>query len=354
MNNIAILTPYTLVCFIYACVCKFFENELILLAIFFFHLNRIDRSWMSSDRRSQDYEFGVESFLQFALDHVNHSSAIKCPCVQCGNLEKYNVREIRNHLYIYGINQRYKTWYWHGEKVENESPKFDGARNDRESTFDCFDDDTIDMVHDVYDRFVDHLDEFKKLLEDAEMALYPGCTKVTKFSALLSLYNLKAGNGWSDKSFSDLLQLLADMLPEENELPKSFYEVKKTLCSLGMEYKKIHACPNNCILYRKEFKDESKCPVCLTLRSKKKKNTGTLKEGFPAKVVWYISLVPRFKRIFQFAEHAKNLIWHAIERVQMALCAIQRIRHIGRLLMFCIPNSVVSQETLDLVFVQTG
>jgi len=29
------------------------------------------------------------------------------------------------------------------------------------------------------------------------------------------------------------------------------YEAKKILCSMGMEYRKIHACPNDCILYRK-------------------------------------------------------------------------------------------------------
>ena len=29
--------------------------------------NRMDRSWMSKDRRSKDYEEGVEYFINFAL-----------------------------------------------------------------------------------------------------------------------------------------------------------------------------------------------------------------------------------------------------------------------------------------------
>jgi len=37
------------------------------------------------------------------------------------------------------------------------------------------------------------------------------------------------------------------MLAEEKTLPKSYYEVKKILCRIGMEYEKIHACPNDCI-----------------------------------------------------------------------------------------------------------
>jgi len=65
---------------------------------------------------------------------------------------------------------------------------------------------------------------------------------------VLRLMNLKAINGWNDKSFMELFQLLKDMLPEENTLPNHNYEAKMILCPMGMEYKKIHACPNDCVL----------------------------------------------------------------------------------------------------------
>ena len=66
------------------------------------------------------------------------------------------------------------------------------------------------------------------------------------------------------------------MLPINNELPSSMYEAKKTLNALGMEYEKIHAYPNDCILYRNEFKDTSSCLTCGTSRWKVDK-TGTKK-----------------------------------------------------------------------------
>ena len=47
-----------------------------------------------------------------------------------------------------------------------------------------------------------------------------------------------------------------------NEMPLSMYEAKKTLNALGMEYEKIHACPNDCMLYRNELRDASSCPTC--------------------------------------------------------------------------------------------
>ncbi|RVW31767.1 hypothetical protein CK203_102030 [Vitis vinifera] len=104
------------------------------------------------------------------------------------------------------------------------------------------------------------------------------------------------------------------MLPLNNELPLSMYEAKKTLNTLGMEYEKIHACPNDCILYRNELKDATSCPTCGTSRWKLD-GTGTKKrKGLPAKVMWYFPPIPRFRRLFQSPKIAKDLIWHAQER----------------------------------------
>ena len=46
-----------------------------------------------------------------------------------------------------------------------------------------------------------------------------GSTKFTRLSTILRLTNLKATNGWTDKSFTKLLVLLNEMLPEGNTLP---------------------------------------------------------------------------------------------------------------------------------------
>ena len=54
-------------------------------------------------------------------------------------------------------------------------------------------------------------------------------------SALVRLYRLKAGNGWSEKSFIELLGLIKEMLLGPNELPKSLYEGKKRYALSGYE-----------------------------------------------------------------------------------------------------------------------
>jgi len=92
---------------------------------------------------------------------------------------------------------------------------------------------------------------FDRLTTNAKTPLYNSCTSFTRLSIVLKLLNLKAGNGWSDKSFTELLSLLKDMLPQDNVLLGRMYETKKLLSSIMMSYENIHACPNDCILFFK-------------------------------------------------------------------------------------------------------
>ena len=159
---------------------------------------------------------------------------------------------------------------------------------------------------------------YDDLQTDVQTPLYVGCKTFTRLSTVLALVNLKARFGWSDKSFTKLISLLNTMLPEDSNLPKSHYEAKKILCPVGMEYRRIHACPNDCILYRNEFADLHFCPTCGV--SCYKGNDGECNEGAattnhcPAKVCWYLPIIPRFKCLFASAQDAKNLRWHVDER----------------------------------------
>nr|KYP36575.1 hypothetical protein KK1_042298 [Cajanus cajan] len=111
------------------------------------------------------------------------------------------------------------------------------------------DDRLEEMLRDVGPESFKHAHMYETMCNDLEKPLYPNCTKFTRLSAILRLFNLKARNGWSDKSFTELLELVKEMFPEGNTLPNRNYEAKKVLCPMGLEYKKIHACPNDCMLY---------------------------------------------------------------------------------------------------------
>jgi len=70
-----------------------------------------------------------------------------------------------------------------------------------------------------------------------ETLLYVGSTKFTRLSIVLRLMNLKVTNGWTDKSFIELLVLLNEMLLDGNTLPTRNYGAKKIICPKGKEYK---------------------------------------------------------------------------------------------------------------------
>ncbi|XP_062014292.1 uncharacterized protein LOC133730785 [Rosa rugosa] len=165
------------------------------------------------------------------------------------------------------------------------------------------------------EEFSEDSDEFLRFVDDGDKPLYPGCTRFTKLNGLVKTYNLKAKHGLSDACYSDMLILIGILLPEGNEIHTSFYEAKKTLCALGMGYEKIHACPNDCILYRDSHVDATSCPTCGISRWKLGKNN-VEKEGVPGKVLWYFPPIPRFQKMFQSKHTAKTLTWHADERVK--------------------------------------
>ncbi|KAL0541170.1 hypothetical protein IC582_021209 [Cucumis melo] len=172
----------------------------------------------------------------------------------------------------------------------------------------------VNMLQSAHDGSCNTSNTFDTMFDDAKKPLYPGCKKFTKLPALVRLYNLKVRYGWSNTSFSKLLSIISDLLPDNNEIPTSLYEVKKTLGALGLSYQKIDACPNDCCLYRKEYANSTKYPKCGLSRWKINKNSTKEKSGVASKQMWYFQIVPRFIRMFKNLENAKNLRWHAMDR----------------------------------------
>ena len=317
-------------------------------------------------RDSEEYLVRVDEFIKFAENYrvKKRHDSILCPCKDCKNFRRIgNSEEIRGHLICRGFKERYTCWFMHGEKfgesstgknVDNREENidendetvenFDLDCNDIDDEnvenvdinvdLDCNDSDELDMnidenvdlddmLRDVENDFSDkNHNKFEHLFNESKKPLFPGCTKFTKLSAVLNLFNLKANNGWSDKSFTSLLELLQEMLPDNNELPGTVYQAKKLICPMGLEIERIHACPNDCVLYRNEYEAMQVCPKCGVSRYKRKdKKTGDCitgkkarMKGPPAKVVWYFPIIPRFKRLFANPKDAKLLRWHEEER----------------------------------------
>ncbi|KAK1664339.1 hypothetical protein QYE76_052498 [Lolium multiflorum] len=140
----------------------------------------------------------------------------------------------------------------------------------------------------------------------------------SRLRVALDVLQMKAKHGWTDTSVDDILEYVKDLLPAGNTCPGSLAEAKRITCPLDLPHEKYHACINDCIMYRKEHMDKTKCPVCEAERYKKGKKKA------PRKVVWYFP--PPAQRFYADRKEAKLMRWHA-ERKEAVLNDEERIEH---------------------------
>ena len=126
---------------------------------------------------------------------------------------------------------------------------------------------------------------FMKLLEDANQSSYESCKHFSKLSATVHLYHMKCFNGWTNKSFTMLLQFLLNFLPSNAKLSKNCYEVRNIIKHLGLNYKKIHTCPKNGILYWNENVNLEAYPNCNRSRWENNESKGQQNTNASSKVI---------------------------------------------------------------------
>nr|KYP57244.1 hypothetical protein KK1_003502 [Cajanus cajan] len=107
-----------------------------------------------------------------------------------------------------------------------------------------------------------------------------------------------------------LLKLLIEALPEGNVLPYSMYEARKIIKDLGLDYVKIDACVDDCILYRGKYEKLVECPICKKRRWKPNKN-----KKVSNKIVRYFLIKQRLQRLFMLRQITEDMKWHKNKRV---------------------------------------
>ncbi|XP_045831553.1 uncharacterized protein LOC123922941 [Trifolium pratense] len=227
---------------------------------------------------------------------------------------------VRDHLLYKPFPKNYVIWTLHGEKRVPESSRNEDFVQEASHSENLIE----TMVNDAFGNYrqdAANLDEsdpidtgegtsdngsgFREFLNDGSQILQEG-SKYTKLEFLIKLYHIKVLCGLSDKAMTMILDLLRDAF-EQAKLPHSLYEAKKTIKKLGLDYTKIDACPNDCMLYlRDDEKELQACKYCGTSRwnpMKKKKQA--------AKVLRYFPLKPRLQRLFMCSKTAEHMKWHA-------------------------------------------
>lgn len=122
------------------------------------------------------------------------------------------------------------------------------------------------VIHGNIDSGNEELNEsprrFYKLLEEPPKTLYPGCKEATKVSFIVQLFQIKCMYGMSNANLQDILHLFSLVLPEGHCIPNTIDKVQRVVRDLGLNYVKIHACANDCVLFWKKNEKVDTCPTC--------------------------------------------------------------------------------------------
>ncbi|GJY16983.1 hypothetical protein Tco_0387405 [Tanacetum coccineum] len=153
--------------------------------------------------------------------------------------------------------------------------------------------------------------EFEELYVSANEELYPSCDYVTRLDFMAKFTYFKVKGKLTDSIFNEMLEFFQHVFPTMKgyKLPPSYYAIKKTFKTIGLGYESIHACVNDCFLFRGDNnKDVHFCPVCKTSRWKDSNTPG---KKVPKKVLRYFSIIPRLQRLYKSSHTAKEMTWHA-------------------------------------------
>jgi hypothetical protein len=153
--------------------------------------------------------------------------------------------------------------------------------------------------------------KFFNMLRASEEPLHEHMT-VSVLTFVTCITSIKSKFVFSNKCYKEPLSLFSDVLPSNHKMPKDMYQSKKLLSALGMEYKKIDVCKDNCMIFYKEHKNETKCLKCGKPRSVEVINEDgekvTIKTAH--KQLRYIPLTPQMKQLFISKKTARHMRWH--------------------------------------------
>lgn len=108
---------------------------------------------------------------------------------------------------------------------------------------------------------------------------------------------------------------------EHGKLPSSFYEAKKMIIKLGLNFEKILVCSNDWMLFWGSTEDEESetCKVCHTSKCKLRVKVGQVSTNddstkkVPTKVLYYFPLKPWLQRLFLSTKTTKDMRQHAMD-----------------------------------------
>ncbi|KAL1224614.1 hypothetical protein V5N11_000943 [Cardamine amara subsp. amara] len=149
---------------------------------------------------------------------------------------------------------------------------------------------------------------FFDMLDAAKQPLYKGCKEgQSPLSSASRLMTIKTDFNLAEECVDAITDWAKDLLPEDNLLPTSYYEIQKLVSGLGLPYKVIDVCIDNCMLYWSENENHKSCQFC----GKPCYQETSGRVPIPYKRMWYLPITERLKRLYSSQRTAEPMRWHA-------------------------------------------
>ena len=277
---------------------------------------------MRLDKASAEWQQGLTDYLDSTFGGSSKGGTTPCPCSACHSMSFRKRSDVQNHLLRKGFDEsfiREQESICEGSAIDDDDDVDDKAG-------------TIELLHSLIRGTIrGEIDEeqpnemakkFFKLLQEAKKELFPGCTEATQVSFIVKMFQMKCMFGCSNACMEYVLGLFLLILPKGHCLPDSMEKIKKVVRDLGLNYEKIDACYNDCVLFRgKEYEGLDNCPKCGETRWKQSKEVQDVgsscgsKKRVPRKILRYFPLIPRLQRIYMSETRASYMRWHKEELV---------------------------------------
>ncbi|XP_066316723.1 uncharacterized protein [Miscanthus floridulus] len=277
---------------------------------------------MRLDKASAEWQQGLTDYLDSTFGGSSKGGTAPCPCSACRSMSFRKRSDVQNHLLrksFDGSFIREQESICERSAIDNDDDVDDRAG-------------TTELLHSLIRGTIrGEIDEeqpnemakkFFKLLQEAKKELFPGCTEATQVSFIVKMFQMKCMFGCSNACMEYVLGLFLLILPKGHCLPDSMEKIKKVVRDLGLNYEKIDACYNDCVLFRgKEYEGLDNCPKCGETRWKQSKEVQDVgsscgsKKRVPRKILRYFPLIPRLQRIYMSETRASYMRWHKEELV---------------------------------------
>ena len=99
----------------------------------------------------------------------------------------------------------------------------------------------------------ENMQKLKEMYMAESVPLWSGC-KIGITSVVVVIMTICTIHGITNSFIDKLLKYLSTsgILPDDNLIPRKFYDCKKLVQKLGLSYEMIHDCLIGCVLFRHE------------------------------------------------------------------------------------------------------